>query len=120
MDLEVLDQFVAIAEHGSYRAAARALFVSQPTLSRQMKQLEEELGVRLFERGRWGMHLTADGRKMLPRVRRLVADAKSLRTFANDSAEVVVRVGAAATAVGSFLAPFLTHWAEEHPGQAPA
>ncbi len=115
MNLEVLQRFITIAEHGSYRAAARSLYVAQPTLSRQMKQLEEELGVLLFERGRWGMKLTSEGEKLLPRVRRLVGDADSLRAFARGSSEVVIRVGAAATAVGSFLAPFLTHWAEAHP-----
>lgn len=113
MDLEVIRRFAAIAEHGSYRAAAAALFISQPTLSRQVRNLEEELGVQLFERGRWGMRLTEEGERLLPVARRLIADVAGLRSIVRPDQQVVVRVGAASTAVGSFLAPFLAHWARD-------
>jgi DNA-binding transcriptional LysR family regulator len=114
MDLDVIDRFVAIAEHGSYRAAAAALYISQPTLSRQMRQLEEELGAQLFERGRWGMRLTEEGERLLPVARRLIADVGGLRNVVRPDAQLVVRLGAASTAIGSFLAPFLTQWARDH------
>jgi DNA-binding transcriptional LysR family regulator len=114
MDLDVIDRFVAITEHGSYRAAAAALYISQPTLSRQIRQLEEELGAQLFERGRWGMRLTEEGERLLPVARRLIADVGGLRNVVRQDGQLVVRLGAASTAIGSFLAPFLTQWARDH------
>jgi len=60
--------FLATAEHGSLSAAARALDMSQPTLSRQVTALESELGVTLFERVGKGLVLTDSGRRLLSHV----------------------------------------------------
>ena len=51
MDIRQLQYFVRIADEGSITGAARSLHMSQPPLSMQMKLLEEELGVTLFDRG---------------------------------------------------------------------
>ena len=61
MELRVLRYFCAVAEEGSISDAAKALHVTQPTLSRQLAQLETELGQPLFIRGRNGIELTAPG-----------------------------------------------------------
>lgn len=61
MELRVLEYFLALTREGSVSAAAEALHVSQPTLSRQLIDLERELGTTLFERGRRGITLTEDG-----------------------------------------------------------
>lgn len=113
MDLEVIKRFAAIAEYGSYRSAAAALYISQPTLSRQIRNLEGELGVMLFERGRWGMRITEEGERLLPLARQLMADVAGLRRLVHPDQQVVVRVGAASTAVGSFLAPFIAEWGRD-------
>lgn len=67
-----LRYFLAVAEGGSYREAARRLYVSQPTLSRAIKHLERSLGTRLFDRSTRGTELTADGFSVLEPARRLV------------------------------------------------
>ena len=67
-----LRYFLAVAETGSYRQAARQLYVSQPSLSRAIKQLESSLGARLFERSTRGTALTAAGFSIAEPARRLV------------------------------------------------
>jgi DNA-binding transcriptional LysR family regulator len=62
VDIKDMKCYLAVIEEGSINAAAKRLHIAQPPLSRQMKQLEEELGVRLFERGKRRIQLTEAGR----------------------------------------------------------
>ena len=61
MELRVLNYFLAIAREESFTRAAEQLHLTQPTLSRQIAQLEEELGVKLFVRSNHNIILTEDG-----------------------------------------------------------
>ena len=63
-----VEAFLAILRNGSITAAAEALFITQPALSRKLKSLEQELGVRLFEReqGRHYLTLTAKWQEFAP------------------------------------------------------
>ena len=61
MELRVLQYFLVVAREENITRAASLLHITQPTLSRQLMQMEEELGVRLFERGRHSIHLTEEG-----------------------------------------------------------
>lgn len=81
MELQTLRNFIEIADHGSITAAARTLGISQPGLSRQLKDLEKELGVKLLIRGNRRVTLTEDGTYLLNRARELTAIAE--RTKAN-------------------------------------
>src|SRR5215217_6375642 len=76
MTLQQLTYFLAAAEHGSFSAAAEALFMAQPSLSEQIRRLEAELGVALFARGGRGLELTEAGRLFRPHAERTVADAQ--------------------------------------------
>ena len=61
MEIRVLRYFVETAREGSMTAASFKLHVTQPTLSKQIKELEEELGQKLFIRGNYNIHLTPEG-----------------------------------------------------------
>lgn len=72
-------QFMAIAEHGSYRRAAAALHVSQPALSKSIQALESDIGHRLFDREAHGVQLTEFGRRVLGHAQHLLAAEQDLR-----------------------------------------
>lgn len=69
MNLRQLEYFLAVAEHGSILKASQAIYVSQPSVSVQVKSLEDELGVRLFERRHDGVVLTAEGEEFCTHAR---------------------------------------------------
>ena len=78
MELYQLRSFIAVAELAHLTRAAERLHVSQPALSAQIKALEDELGVHLFERTPAGMTLTAAGKRLLPEAAKVLADAAAL------------------------------------------
>jgi DNA-binding transcriptional LysR family regulator len=104
-----LRTFLAVRKHLNYTRAAEAVFLSQPAVSRQIRQLEEELGVRLFEQIGKSLHLTDAGRT-------LGAEAEKLLGAMDRAAEVVrahrsaelgsLRIGASTTP-GFYLLPSL-------------
>ncbi|HEY5310765.1 MAG TPA: LysR family transcriptional regulator [Casimicrobiaceae bacterium] len=83
MELYQLRSFAAVAESGHLTRAADRLHISQPALSAQIKALEDELGVPLFERLPSGMELTPAGRSLLPEAQKVVAAAQVLRSHAS-------------------------------------
>lgn len=108
MELYQLRSFAAVAELGHLTRAAERLHVSQPAVSAQIKALEDELDVVLFERGAAGMALTAAGRALLPEARRVIGAAQALRSHAVAlHGELVGRVS-----MGSVADPGLTRVAE--------
>ena len=73
-----IEYFVAISETLNFRAAARRLSVSQPTMTNQIAALEDALGSQLFERSRGGTVLTPLGRELLPNARRILEEFQGL------------------------------------------
>lgn len=105
MNIRDLEYFSAVAEAGHFGRAAERCFVSQPTLSGQLRKLEEELGVSLFERNSKGARLTPAGQSLLPYARGILDQARRLAEAAGalkDPRSGPLHVGVIPT-----LAPYL-------------
>src|SRR5881628_1385507 len=87
LSLRQLQYAQAVAQELSFRKAAERCRVSQPALSSQLAELEGALGVRLFERDRKRVLITAAGRELLTRARRVLLEADGLVESARRSAE---------------------------------
>ncbi|HSI64189.1 MAG TPA: LysR family transcriptional regulator, partial [Candidatus Saccharimonadia bacterium] len=79
MELYQLRTFLTVAEEGNLTRAAEKLFTSQPAVSAQVKALEDELGMRLFERSPKGMQLTQGGRALSEQAKRVVDAARDFK-----------------------------------------
>lgn len=95
-ELRHVRAFLKVAELESFTRAAAELHVSQSALTVQVKQLEEELGVLVFDRNKRGVTITAAGRDLLGPLQRLVRDAEALIGYARDI--TAVRTGSVAIA----------------------
>jgi LysR family hydrogen peroxide-inducible transcriptional activator len=105
MTLTELRYIVAVAETRHFGQAAARCFVSQPSLSASVKNLEEELGVKLFERGKRGVFLTEAGEQIVAQARRALEEAERVRLVARqgrDPLKGVLRLGVIHT-----IAPYL-------------
>ncbi|MFY1829453.1 LysR family transcriptional regulator [Myxococcus fulvus] len=111
--------FLAIAETGSFSAAAKRLRVGQPTVSRRLAALEYAVGAKLFRRGVEGAALTAAGERLVLPARKMAEWAGELQRAAESSdasPKGLVRVTASPFLSFDFLAPFASHVASKHPG----
>ncbi|MFG2791123.1 LysR family transcriptional regulator [Streptomyces sp. NPDC048419] len=119
VDTRLLRSFVAVAEEGTLTRAAGRLYVSQPALTKQIRQLEEQLGVRLFTRSRAGMALTEAGRVLAERVPGVLAgweQAVRETKGAASRAARVLRVGFLASAANEATPGIVAAFAERRPG----
>lgn len=88
MDLRQLGYFLSIAEHRGFAAAARARYISQSALTRQVQLLEEEIGAKLLERTSRGVVLTQAGEVFRERARQLLQDVEQLKEEVQAESEV--------------------------------
>src|SRR5688500_4884759 len=107
MNLRDLKYLVALADHRHFGRAAAASFVSQPTLSTQIRKLEDELGVALVERAPRKVMLTPVGREIAERARKVISDVDQMTQIARRSQDPeagTVRLGLFPT-LGPYLLP---------------
>ena len=119
MELRHLRYFVAIAEERSFTRAAERLWVAQPGLSTQIRRLEAELGVRLFERHTRGVDLTHAGALFLERARAALVAADAASATGRDlEAGLIggVRLGIAGEARWRLSSDLLQRFSRERPG----
>ena len=119
VDTRLLRYFAAVAAEGNLTRAAQRLFVSQPALTKQIKQLESQLGVQLFRRSRAGMTLTAAGQALADQVPGVLAgwDAALRETRAAASrAARVLRVGFLAGAANEATEEIIAAFGSRRPG----
>ena len=111
---------LAVAEHGSFSRAAGLLFVSQPNLSQQIKQLEESLGVQLLDRIGRTVRLTAEGEVYLSYARRALVELEAGRRAVHQLRELSRgSLQLAMTPITEFLAaPLLEEFISRYPGVA--
>ena len=118
MELRVLNYFLMVAREKNITKAAELLHVTQPTLSRQLAQLEDELGVKLFNRGQHGITLTEDGLLLRRRATEIVALATKTAqelSHANDLLSGEITIGSGETKhIQAFIAMMAT-FRKQHP-----
>lgn len=117
LDIDVLRTFVAIADTGSFSAAANVVFRTPSAVSMQIKKLEEQIGVAVFDRDARSVTLTSDGEVLLGYARRLLAlNREAVATFVAPTVTGVVRLGSPDD-IGECVLPLvLKRFADTHPG----
>lgn len=119
MELRHVRAFLAVAKHEHFTRAAAAVHLAQPALSQQIAQLEDDMGVRLFERSRRGARLTDAGRAFRARAERVVAELESAHAEARDHRDLVrgrVVLGTIASLATLRLPAVLARFRQRHPG----
>ena len=119
VNLELYRVFYTVAKCGSLTKAAEELFISQPAVSQAIKQLEGQLGGKLFNRTHKGMELSETGGKQIfPKVEKalkLFEDAESEYAELKDTATGIVRICASDTVSTHFLLPYIKEYHEKYP-----
>ncbi|MEU5029649.1 LysR family transcriptional regulator [Streptomyces milbemycinicus] len=119
MDVKQLKALVTVAEVGSVTRAAELLHLVQPAVTRQIRTLEQELGVALFERTRQGMRPTGAGAIMVDRARRALNELERARVEVQPTPGVVtgiVTVGLLESTTELLAEPLVSALARDHPG----
>lgn len=117
-DIRTLQTFECAARHGNFTRAAEELHLTQSAVSRQVRELEEQLGTVLFERVRTRVVLTGAGQRLLEQARRLMemAEATMRQAAAGDDDGRTLAVAVLPTFAGRWLLPRLPRFLAAHPG----
>ncbi len=118
MTLRQIRHFIAVAETGSISAAAQAVFISQSTLTLAIQQLEEEIGVRLFDRHAKGMTLTHQGHQFLRQSHLILATVDNAKRSLQQSTGQIagnLTIGVSSLVAGYYLADLITRFQRAFP-----
>lgn len=118
MNFAQLEYIIAVDNHRQFFTAAEKCFVTQATLSMMVKKLEEELGVRIFDRSRQPVRPTKEGEQVILRARQIIAEANSLKTYVKDLKGEIsgeLHLGVIPTLAPYLLPLFLKSFTEKFP-----
>src|SRR5262245_25565635 len=119
IELRHLRYFLAVAEEQHFTRAAGKLHVTQPTLSHQIRELEGQLNLSLFDRVGRGVRLTAAGEMLLPHVRRVVHELVEAQTALNELHGLkrgALKVGIVQTVNACVIPEIVARFSAAHPG----
>lgn len=118
MNLHQLDYIIAVDAHRHFAKAAEKTFVTQPTLSMMVQKLEEELGVRIFDRSKQPVVPTPEGEEIIARAKQIMADVSRMREFAKRLKHEIsgeMKLAVIPTLAPYLLPLFLKSFAEKYP-----
>lgn len=118
VNLDLYKVFYTVTKCGSLTKAAEELFISQPAVSQAIKQLETQLGGKLFNRTHKGMELSEGGKRIFDSVEEalaLLGNAEALYTELSSTATGTLRICASDTICNSFLLPFIIDYHSKYP-----
>lgn len=118
MTLQQLEYIVALDDYRHYVTAAEHTFVSQPNLTMQVKKLEDEIGVKIFDRDKKPLQPTEIGKEVLIRARQILRESNQLKEFVNHEREAMegeYRIGIIPTLAPYLLPQFLPLFIKENP-----
>lgn len=116
MNLAQLRAFHAVARHGTFSAAAKALRVSQPAVTQQVRALEEAMGSRLFHRRGTGVELTADGNDLLPRVHQIIKGLEDVSAHLDGGRHLRTGHLSVGLCAPHIAMPLIQRFRAKHPG----
>ncbi len=119
MTLAQLRHLLSLAETGSFSKSSKALFLTQPALSRSIQALEEELGLPLFDRSGRRNELTPFGRQVVERARQVIDGANEIKAtgqLLSEGRAGQVRLGMSSGPGAMLMTPLLRRMATQHPG----
>ena len=108
---------ISVVEQGSFSRAAEAMAYSQSGISRMVKDLENEWGFTLVERGKRGVALTSDGMAILPYVKRIVEDFRMLQRQTEEISGLetgLIRIGTIASVAANLLPDIISRFQKDH------
>lgn len=115
MKIQTLEYFLALAQSRSINEAAQKLYISQPSLTKALRSMEEELGVALFLRTKSGIALTDAGRRMLPEARQVVEYYEGWQSLGHEAVLSEMNVYCHASLSGFLLTDILWDFRERYP-----
>lgn len=118
MTITQLQYVLAVAEHQNFTKAALKVFVTQPTLSMQIQKLEDELGVKIFDRTKKPIQLTETGKKIVNQARNIVNESDRIQDIVDQEKGFIggtFRLGIIPTVMPTLLPMFLTNFIKKYP-----
>lgn len=115
MKIKALEYFIAVAEFKSINEAARQLYIAQPSLTKSMHLLEEEIGGSLFQRTNTGVQLTPLGQKILPEAKEVVAYYRNWKELAQENTLKEIEIYSFISFPDFLLPDILLRFRKKHP-----